>query len=58
VVDHGVDVEPERVDPCDGAPQDLVDAPVALQGDHAVRIVAGHAFTMLGPRWCSNPPAA
>ena len=40
VVDHGEDVEAERFDPCDGAPQELVDAPVASQGDHAVRIVA------------------
>ena len=58
VVDHGEHVEAERFDPCDGAPQELVDAPVAAQGDHAVRIVGGHASTVRGPRCCSNPPAA
>ena len=58
VVDHGEHVEAERFDPGDGAPQDLVDAPVASQGDHAVRIVGCHASTVRGPGCCSNPPAA
>ena len=58
VVDHGEDVEAERFDPCDGAAQELVDAPVAAQGDHAVRVVGCHASTVRGPAGCSNPPAA
>ena len=58
VVDHGEDVEAERFDQSDRAPQDLVDAPVASQGDDAVVVFAGHEPTVRSRRCRSNPPAA
>jgi hypothetical protein len=58
VVDDGMDVEVKCLDGGDGAPQDLVDTPVAAQGDHTVWVVACHALTVRVPRSCSNPPAA
>ena len=59
VVDDREHVEAEFFDPGDGAPQELVDVPVASQGDHAVgsrRWPRVDCVVPIGLR--SNPPAA